>query len=110
MIYSKYLIKDTDQFVPYEYPQIEEDLEALVVSMAKMPSAQNAEMLLSFVKDHSMRSEWVSANPQLAELICTKSLPTKNLEELFASSSKNLPFRKQLETYVTEKFGAQALS
>jgi hypothetical protein len=106
MHYSKYLIKDNDQFVPYEYPQIEEDLDSLVASMAKMPSSQNTEMLLSFVKDHQMRSDWVNANQELAEMICTKSLPIKNLEALFASSSKNLSFRRQLEAYITEKFQA----
>ena len=106
MHYSKYLIKDTDQFVPFEFPQIEEDLDTLIGSMATLPSTQNTEMLLSFVKGHHMQSEWVNANPQLAEMISTKSLPVHNLEALFASSSKNLPFHKQLEAYVIQKFQA----
>lgn len=106
MLISRYRIKDDDQFVPIEFPQIEEDVDLIVASMANWPTPQKTEMLLSFVKDHSMRSEWVSTNPELADMICTKTLPIKNLEALFASSTKNLLFRKQLEDYVTEKFGA----
>lgn len=100
---SRYLIKNDDQFVPNEFPQIEEDVNLIVASMAKWPAQENTEMLLSFVKDRSMRSEWVNANPVLAEMICTKSLPLKNLEALFASSSNNLLFRIQLEEYIMQK-------
>lgn len=104
MHYSRFLIKENDQFLPYDFPQIEEDLDVLVASMAKLPSLQNTEMLLSFVKDQSMRSEWVEANPALAEMISTQALPVKNLQALFASSSRNLLFRIQLEEYITQKF------
>lgn len=101
---SRYLINDKDQFSPHEFPQIEEDVNTLVAAMAELPAPQKTEMLLSFVRDRSMRSEWVSANPALAKMICTHSLPVKNLETLFASSSRNLLFRIQLEEYVAQKF------
>lgn len=104
MHYSRFLIKEHDQFVPYDFPQIEADLDVLVTSMAKLPSLENKEMLLSFVKDHSMRTEWVNANPVLAEMISTNTLPVKNLEALFASCRRNPPFRTQLEEYITQRF------
>lgn len=106
MHYSKYLIRDSDQFVPFDFPQIEEDLNTLVGTMATLPSAQNTEMLLSFVKHQHLPSEWASVNPQLANMISSKTLPLKNLEDLFASSHKNPLFSKQLEAYVKEKLGA----
>lgn len=104
MHYSRFLIKEHDQFVPFDFPQIEADLDVLVASMAKLPSLENKEMLLSFVKNHSMRSDWVGANPVLADMISTNTLPVKNLEALFASSTGNLPFRIQLEEYIIQKF------
>lgn len=90
--------------MPYDFPQIEKDLDVLVTSMAKLPSLQNKDMLLSFVRDHSMNSDWVSANPVLAEMISTNTLPVKNLETLFASCRQNLPFRLQLEEYIAQRF------
>jgi hypothetical protein len=106
MHYFRYVVKDTDQFDPANYPQIEDDLDTLIISMSQMPSTTNAEVVLSFTKDHSMQSAWVSSNPALAELISSKSLPVSNLEALFASCTQNLPFRRQLEAYITDRFKA----
>jgi hypothetical protein len=104
MYYFRYLVKDNDQFDPLNFPQIEEDLDTIIVSMSQMPTSLNSEILLSFTKDHSMQSSWVSANPALAEMISSKSLPVANLEALFASCTRNLSFRRQLEEYVTHRF------
>lgn len=104
MHYSRFLIKENDQFISFDFPQIEEDLDVLVASMAKQPSLLNTEKLLSFVKDRNMRAEWVEANPALAVMFSSNALPVKNLEALFASSSRNPHFRIQLEEYITQKF------
>lgn len=104
MHYSRFLIKENDQFISFDFPQIEEDLDVLVASMAIQPSLLNTEKLLSFVKDRSMRSEWVEANPALADMFSSNALPVKNLEALFASSNRNPHFRNQLEEYITQKF------
>ena len=105
-MYTKYLVKDTDQFDPAHFPAITEDMDAIIASMAKLPGSRNSAMLVSFAKDHCLESEWVKANPILAEMISSKSLPVTNLEALFASSGKNSSFRKQLEEYVLSRFEA----
>ena len=101
MIYKKYLIKETDQFNPDDFPRLTEDLEIIGIAMASVPSAYNKEMLISFLKDHKIQNDWVNANPRLAEMISSKSLPVKNLEELFDSCSHNPTFRKGLEEYIS---------
>lgn len=110
MIYSKYLVKDTDRFDPVYFPKVEDDLDRLIVSMAALPSVLNTEMLISFCKDHCMQAEWVRTNPVLAEMISSKSLPTANLEALFAACSTNAAFRGQLEDYISGRFRAASLS
>lgn len=110
MIYSKYLVKDTDRFDPAQFPQVEEDLDRLIVSMAALPSVLNTEMLISFCKDHCMQAEWVRTNPVLAEMISSKALPITNLEALFAASRTNASFREQLEEYITDRFRTASLS
>ena len=109
MIYSKYLVKDTDQFDPAYFPAIAEDMDAIVASMAGLPGSRNSAMLVSFAKDHCIESEWVKANPILAEMISSKSLPVSNLEALFASSGNNASFRLQLEEYILNRFEAPAV-
>lgn len=110
MTYSKYLVKDTDQFDPYNFPGITDDLDVIVASMTQAPDLRNSAMLVSFVKDHHMESDWVVANPSQAEMISSKSLPVANLEALFASCVKNPAFRTQLEEYIQSRFKTSAAS
>jgi hypothetical protein len=110
MIYSKYLIKDTDRFDPDNFPAITEDLDVIIESMEKSPGAQISAMLVSFVKYHHMESDWIEANPVLAEMIRSKSLPVANLEALFASGAQNPSFCRQLEEYMQSRFMASAAS
>lgn len=103
MIYSKYLIKDTDQFCAVDFPKIVDDIAIIIGALAATPALQNSEILLSFTRDHSLKLDWVTAHPALAELISSKALPTSNLEALFASCSQNPSFRRQLEEYITTR-------
>jgi hypothetical protein len=110
MFYKKYLIKDTDRFDPDHFPSLMEDMDTIVIAMDATPTALNAEMLLSFLKSHSIRTEWVNANPQLAEMISSKSLPITGLEALFESCTENRDFRIQLEEHIRERFSMLTLS
>ena len=110
MIYKKYLIRDTDHFDPYNFPKLTEDLDTINVAMVAKPAAFNTDMLLSFLKDNSIRTEWTNANPQLAEMISSKSLPVEDLGAMFECCSKNPSFRKQLEEYIRSSFKTPSLS
>jgi protein-disulfide isomerase-like protein with CxxC motif len=110
MTYPKYLIKDTDQFNEWDFPKIIDDLDIIVAAMGDAPTSQDPEMLLSFARDHSLNGRSITDNPVLAQLITAKALPTGNLEALFASSSKNAAFQKQLEDYITSRFKSAAIS
>jgi hypothetical protein len=106
MMYSKYLVKDTDQFDPAHFPAIIEDLDVILASMAQSPDAPDSALLVSFVRHQGMEPDGAKANPGLAEMIRSQSLPVANLEALFASCAKNPSFRKQLEEYVLSRFNA----
>ena len=100
MVYKKYLIKDSDDFQASQFPQIIEDLEEITRATDGVSAADSADMLLSVCKGQGMKPEWAKAHPGFAEKINTQSLPTKNLEALFDSCSKNPGFEQQLETYI----------
>lgn len=108
MIYSKYLVKDADHFDPSYFPTIIDDLDVIIASMAKSPGSRNSLMLVSFVRDKSLDPDWVMANPVLAEMISSKSLPVSNLEALFASAQNNPMFSRQLEDYIQNRFRVAA--
>jgi hypothetical protein len=102
--YQKYLIKKTDQFNPSNYPGIEENLKLIASKTSDKLTNFKTEMLLSFAKGHSIKIEYANDNPQLAEMISSRTLAVKDLEELFESSRNNPGFQKSLEKYVKEWF------
>jgi len=103
-IYKKYLVKNGDSFTPSHFPQLEESLEQVIEQLAKEPEIPKAEMVLAFVKGHSINSQQAKDHPELAKMILSGSLPLKVMEELFESGINNLLFRKGLEEYIRNCF------
>ena len=97
---QKFLIRDTDRFVPSEYPHLEENLQQAAAQLANWSAGPKTEMMLSFVKDHSISSQQVKDHPELAKFISSHALPLHEMEALFEASRQNLLFRKQLENYI----------
>jgi hypothetical protein len=108
-MYQKFLIKETDRFDPNNFPQLETSLEKIVGDLNREPAGPKADMLLSFVKDHCINSQYVIDHPKLATLISTKSLPLGNIEELFESSRNNPSFKKDLENHIRSYFATAHL-
>lgn len=99
-MFQKFLIRNTSQFIPSDFPQLEESLQQVATQLAGKYEGPKTEMILSYVKDHSIRSQQVKDHPELAKLISSGSLPLYVIETLFDSSRPHPVFRKQLEEYV----------
>jgi len=104
MLHNKYNVKPTDLFDGNFYPEITTDLEEIRILMISNSSHLNPNILISYVKHHSMQTAWTEQHPEIEKLICSGSLLTKNLEALFASSTGNIPFQTRLEAYITRWF------
>jgi hypothetical protein len=101
--YPKYLVKAEDEFESFNYPQIEQDLDQINTTSYNVPQTLKAEILISFTKHHSLKNEWITANPQFVELVTTGELPIGNIVSLFEASFQNSYFQKQFELYVQQK-------
>lgn len=103
-MFQRLVIKNASQFIPSDFPQLEESLREVVAQLARKWEGPKADMILSFVKDHSLPSQEVDEYPELAKLISTGSLPLYVMESLFESSRQHPLFREQLEHYIQEYF------
>jgi hypothetical protein len=108
-IYAKYLIAASDQFDPLNYYKIEEEIDSINEKTSAFPEKFKPEMIVSFLKDHSMENNWASANSQLAEAITSGTLFSGDIESLFDSCRNNPGFRKGLENYLFERFGSKVV-
>lgn len=98
--YKRFLIKAGDHFDESNFPQLQDDLEAIKAGIADMPADFKDELIISFVKNQFIKAEWKEMNPSLVEFVNSKSLAIEYLEELFDSCSENEAFRKELEMYI----------
>lgn len=107
--FQKFSIGQTDRFDPANFPQLQTSLQKIVEQLNREPAGPKAEMLLSFVKDHCIRSQYVTDHPGAASLISTKSLPLGVLEDLFESCRNNPSFKRELEDYILSQMAAAKL-
>jgi len=102
--FNKYLIKATDQFDPEYFSSINEEVMIINTKTEHLPFSFRSEIIVSFLKDHSLQEDWAKANPGLTALVTSGSLFTGNIEALFESCRNNPGYRQDLETYLLKRF------
>lgn len=108
--YPKFLVKAEDEFDSFNYPQIGHDLDQINELSVNVPQLLKAEILISFTKNHSLKNEWISANPKFARLVTNGELPIGNIASLFEGSSKNSYFQNQFEQYLHQSINYMTTS
>ena len=101
--YKKYLINNSDQFDPERFSFVDDDMATMIEEVKDTTAAFKAEIMVYFLKDHSIQKEWEIANPELVRLVKSKTLSSSNIESLFESCYNNPAFGLQLETYIKKK-------
>jgi hypothetical protein len=96
-------IGEIERFNPDNYPKMVHEITTMLATLDPVPVFFKREMILSHLKEQAMKTEWISANPNLAALITSGKLPTAHLEALFQSCRWNKSFRSELERYVKER-------
>jgi len=99
-IYRNYIIKDSDHFIASEFVELQTSIQHIALELSMESSANITDMIISFVKDHSINSQMVKDSPGLANRISSRALPIEVMEALFDASRENQLFRKQLEDYI----------
>ncbi len=102
--YNKFLIKNTDQFDPEYYSSVNDEVLTINELTKHLPSPAKAEIIVSFLKDHFLKNDWLKTNSELTDLITSGSLFTGSIESLFESCRENPVFREHLEEYLIEMF------
>jgi len=102
--YNKYLIRSTDQFDPLNFSSVDAEIQLINKGTVSLPAFFKVEILISFLKDHSIENDWTEANPELTDLVTSGSLFKGNIESLFESCRSNGVFRQDLETYLRKEF------
>ena len=97
---KKYEIALTDTFCEQNFPDVIKELALFRLYAAHLPCVNKATMLISFLKDHSIRSDLVCAHPDLVRYIISRQTIVTHMEYLFESCRANNSFRYDFEQYI----------
>jgi hypothetical protein len=102
--YKKYLVKTNDQFDPQQFSFIEDEINLIMEQTRHVSGISRPQILVAYLRDHSVDQKWAGENPELAQLLGSGSFPSNNIELLFDACQDNNYFRQQMEAFLLEGF------
>ena len=93
----RYIIKNGEQFNAHNCPTVMSQLKALQEGMAGLPLINKDDIVISFLKNHSVSNEWIASNPEVAKKMCTSSFAVFELEAYFEGCKDNKSFLADFE-------------
>ena len=84
-----YEVREKDTFQLERYPEVQRELVVISRHLKQMPGDHKAEIVISFLKDHCIRTEWFSENDDVVKLITSRFLDTEHIEALFKACQNN---------------------
>ncbi len=97
---SSFTVEPDQKFNPSDFPSLKLELERIKQKLQEYPKENSADIIVSFAKDHTLKSEWFRNNPQLANDIAKQELSIKEIETLFNCSKSNTEFQKDLQHFL----------
>ena len=95
------IITDYEKFSPANYPKAFHELSVLNQGISDIAIYFKVEIIISYLKDHSLKTDWVEANPVLTRMITSGFFKTSQLESLFESYRNNKVFLTDFEEYIS---------
>lgn len=96
-------IKDYGKFNPENYPHAIHELTVLIQGISDIAIYYKVEIIVSYLKDHCLKTAWIDANPALTRMITSGFFKMSNLESLFDSCRNNKVFCNDFEEYISRQ-------
>jgi hypothetical protein len=98
-------ITDTEEFHLSDFPLLVKEVKDLKTNLGKSTMPDNDEIIISYLKDHMIRSKLALSHPVLVDILTTTGA-CPYLEDLFEASKDNKPFQRELEKYLKTELNA----
>jgi len=93
-------VGETGKFNSDDYPTMVAELTLMLKDLHQVPIYFKKDIIISYLKDHSVRTEWIEAKQNLVKILRSGGLATAHLEKKFEGCRWNTPFRTDLERYI----------
>ena len=98
----QYMLKHhtEDIFTPDESPEMREELLQLNGKITNMAVCFKADIVISYLKNHSIKNEWIKANPELVTFLLHGDFNSRHVEALFDFCRMKRDYRDSFESYI----------
>lgn len=103
---KKYFIESGDRFDPANFPSVIDEILMIKEKTDRLPPIFKSEILVSFLKEHALQTDWIKMNKALTDLVISGLLFHGTIESLFDSSRNNPGFTQGLENYLKQRFAS----
>jgi hypothetical protein len=104
-MYHKYTINHTDRFDRQFYPLVVQEVDILQATIAKVVNRNRNDIVISFLKDHAIRTAFLQGNNEIVDMMISGSLSTLHIESLFDACRNNETFRDEFERFIRLQLG-----
>ncbi len=100
-MHKKYDIDSESIFTPSDYGDIAKTIADLNTETQDISGSHKAEVIISYLKDHKIKSTWAVDNPELVSFL-RSAKHLASLELLFESCKSYSFFSAGLENYIKQ--------
>jgi hypothetical protein len=79
-------------------------VDALQKELAEFPQENKENIVVSYLKNHSINTDWISSNPKLTDKMTSGSLDVSQIEAYFDCCKGNTIFRNDFENFIRLQF------
>ena len=84
-------------------PEMVKELSIINERVAHTPVYFKSEIIIAYLKDHCIKSDWIAANPELVKIMLSNRFATKHIESLFEISRMKQEYRCDFENYIKKQ-------
>ena len=97
-----------DYFAVLSHPEVVKEIKVMACQVSKVPGSFKREILISFLKNHSINIDWLLGNDEVVQMVTSGPLKMYRTERLFELRRGNKIFIADLEGYIgTEMANSQ---
>ena len=86
-----------------DFANLKKDINTISNNLSQINKEYAVDIIISFTRDHAIKTEWIKCNPTVNNLVTKKKIPLDLIEYIFKESRNYPRFRIDFENYIKDQ-------